>query len=403
MSKFSLYQTNITSNTYEDLDVTPNIYEYYTVPVFPGGQRGERSNIVQATVTGLIYLYASSTNKLEIIDVRDPDNIFVAAYPNISIPSAGSHRLLSDSKYLYLKLNSSAVSGLNNDTLIIDWETSELTPSIVKTLPVTGLVGAEPTSGDIIVRRNKLTYNNLLFGVDNTGKLTIHNIADPVNPVLLSSTDPLNGQFLPQSFSFDATTGRLYYTCIRVGGSGTNCGYFSVASNGTITGRTDAVVHNSADQLHLSGVIFQNQVWWQYPNGSNLVGRNLTTLAIDNGLLWGGQVFGTRKPLVYKNYLYVSRYIAHASYNAITIYDNSQPYPQPIATLGALNTQTTCVLISHDVLYYLIDGDSTLRLYDISNPTTPVALDSVLLSSGPLAISGYPSEGWDSQNGLCSI
>lgn len=391
--------------TYDDLTVvTRTTYKYFVMGVYADSKSTPWSNIETATPTGLAYLYATRDGGIDVINVIDPLNAFVEAELTIAIGSSSSQRAVADSRYIYIKQISSTVSGLANDTHILDWATGKTTVTLKKTLSTTGLVGTEPNGGDIIVRTGLLSYNNLMFGFDSTGKITSHDITDPENPVLLDTQAVLNGDPQPLSLAFDASTGRLYYTALRVGGSGTVAGYINVASNGMLSASgVEGSVHNSTDYICIGNMLFQSQFWIGNPSGTQIQGRNLNTLLPDVGLLSGGQYYGTAKPLFHNSHLFVPRFNADSGYRAITIYDNSTPYPAPVANFGALNTVATGILISGNTIYFTIGGAATLQMYDITNPAVPVLIDTLSLPHEPKAFAGFPSDGWSTQNGLCLV
>jgi hypothetical protein len=378
-----------TGTTYVDSAVVfGTTYRYYVVGLYADGKRTPWSNIVNATTTGLAYLYFFRDGAVDVIDVQDLENPFLAASLGIGI---SGHPVLEymDEHYIYLHTTSNGDVGR---VYVLDWSTNKLLPVIKKTITNAG----DQPIGGLLVRKNLPTYNNLMFTLLNSGIYYVasYNIADPENPILINQRTLPNGNPMDGTFAFDAITGRLYYGYASGGGSG--IGYLSVDPDGTLqAGNTLSI--SGGNYVVQSGFLFGGNYWVYMPPNAAYLGYS-TTGGIGAGGPFIAKEFGNLPVRVYDDHIIIARYIAHASEYPIQIYNNDSN-PTLVKTIGSLNGTVASMFTALHYLFFT--QGSVLYVYDIADVANPTLFTSFAIPTTELSGASFPSSGWDGQNGLC--
>jgi len=402
---FRLQVAGITANTYNDSSTAPGTtYQYQVRPVFTSGIEGLKSNIVQATTPALRYVYGFRANGLDVYDLLDPAHPALAASDSGSYPNIGLGVIdYADSDYLWI--------GNGGNLFTFKWSDTPTNPALVHTLPNDYGPPWTPPFHDadaVLIRRNLTDRNNLLivFNSHNgsTGALESYNIADPANPVFINDTVvPAYIDF--RGWAYDPVGHKIY----NVVSNRFDTNYlmsWTLAADGTL-GAATIVGSNIGSSSWNLGIIYGGAYWtWNQwgvfaplsLGGSGFIGGYGGTMPGYGISSWTGC-----QPRVKGKYLFLAQAVSDAAHGGLLIMDLSTW--TVVAELGALGSLCYGMVVAGTML--VADIGAVLHTWDITamlaNGSAPVHLGSVAESAAVNNLNGYFSDGWEGQNGGCSI
>jgi hypothetical protein len=339
------------------------------------------------------WAYTLRTSGMDIYDLGTPSDPLLG----VTLAGGGSGVPLvqvSDATYMWI----------NDGTTLLTytWFGHELLPVLSNTLA---------HAVHAVIRRGLGSRDNLLF-IYNTSTFNIesYNISDPTSPSLVSSAsfvapfDPLHGFGTISSLCYDAGGNRLL-VAIYSGGSASNIYSMSVASDGTLgTMLLVAAVDPSSGSTIGEMFVYNNLVWVQsrfntytpYKLDGSGAGTGSFSL-LGNAYDWLGF-----PPRIRGKYLFLGCGNANGAHQAIVIYDLMSG--AVVAQLGGLGATCDTLLTSQNLLVFSIA--SVLYTYDITgllaSGSAPVSLGSITGPASLHGITGYYTDGWEGNNGMCA-
>jgi len=397
----TLYQAGITDNTYDDSGfISGRTHEYLVRPVYAGVE-SISSNIVSAGFFGLQYVYAYQGTDLKIINILDPLAPFLAATIAGIFPSLTVSLMVHDGRFIYLQIT----GPVTNRVFILDMF-NPLVPVVV----FDHEFGRGVQTGQMLIRRNVATRNNLMFVTDSSDQIQSWNISNPINPVLVSTIAAPISAPNGQGFAYNTVDDKLYFGVISGadGGPGFTA-YCSipVADDGTLSAGSSVTLHPTAAYLFQGTAARHNHIWglWFNPDVDGVYyGYPIPGTVADAALGIAGGGWKGILPGRWRS----DDVIILPRFNVIGNAPPIRIISCPVggsgvlhSTIGTNGTATKSVAIFGDYLYLCIG--SNFFIYNISDPDVPVLVYGPLALGGTLgALCVYPDDAWYGNNGLCA-
>ncbi len=214
---------------------------------------------------------------------------------------------------------------------------------------------------------------------DAANTLQIFNITNPLNPVLVGTSDNthLNG---PSSV---AVAGNYAYI---TNDNSNSLSVYDISNPAGPSYVTSVIVGSEPDTSYIQGR-------YDYvANENNPTNNTLAVVDISNPLnpVVVGNVFTAATPLgVSAEGHYI--YVADSGINQVQIFNVSNPAAPSQANAIITSGSNPRVLVSGDYMYITSNSTNVLQIYDITNPYGPVLVGSVSTATGPshLYIQGH--------------
>lgn len=411
-TRFSLIQTNIQDNLYTDVPdafASTSTFDYYVRPVYPGGYEGEPSNTVRATVPLTGWMYGFSGTQIHIIDARNPANpLYIGAVSSSPVDPGQTYMCFADENYLYFW-----PASINARGCYVFSIADRVNPVYLSQI-------GSSLGGNLIIRRNLATYNNLAFGVSGDWhKVRSYNISNMASPTLISEVTPSFDNFNDAQYegarvlAFDQVLGRLFLGGIKSFG-GASYQYVNVASDGTLSVGTATELHPAVNAFTGGLVVTFQSVryyWMGYFQAGAYPGQGLfteTPLGKSNPSL---EAFynGTIRPVKHDGSYFIWGHAANKAGDKPIYIFSPNPAGGAIqeGNIGTVEHWTSQICKMGNNVYWQDTTDKKLYIHSITNPASPTLVGSVQIGGGAgtivtgLALSG--DTGWVGNNGLCSV